>query len=728
MFWLIASGVTLIVLAVVALVLKEVLGIRHIATDKVGIVEKLWSAKGSVPEGQIIARNGEAGLQVDIKRGGLHFGLQRWQYSLHKVPLVTVPQGKIAYIYARDGEGLAPSQTLARVMECNNFQDARAFLGESYDEQGNLIKAVSKGQRGRQRAILREGVYAINLGLFVVIAEDRVYSLASSKDEAKMLDGWQKELRDSGGFNPIVIGGSGESDNIGIVTVQDGPPLATGEIIAPDVPNHNNFQDPEAFITNKGQRGRQISVLTDGTYFINRWFASVEKQSKTVVPIGSVGVVISYYGKKGKDQSGDKFRHGEQVAEGERGVWAKPLSPGKYAFNRYAAEVVGVPTTNFVLHWITGTASSHKFDETLRSIDIVTKDAYEPTLPLSLVVHIDYEKAPGVVQRFGDVKRLITQTIDPMLSAYFRDSCQNRTMLELFQNRDAIQQDARVQMSKRFEEFDIELVDVLIGKPDTDQKDGKIETLLEQLRQRQLSKEQIETYQHQRAASEEQKKLNEAQAITAKQSELTNSNIAIEIAKNAGSAKLAEAEMKKRQTVVEAEAELERQKRLADAKVVQANADGQTLVINAKAEAEQVLLAAEAKSKQEILLGKGEGTRVMQVGLAEATALQRKIAAFGDPRYYALIEAAGHLATSDQPLVPERVFMNGGDGKEPSSNPMSMLLNLLLAQTTGFSPNKPEENPKLTSMIARLTNDAIDGMGVSVPTDQPRPVDSVVKN
>ena len=70
------------------------------------------------------------------------------------------------------------------------------------------------------------------------------------------------------------------------------------------------------------------------------------------------------------------------------------LCPGKYAFNTYAGCFHPVPTTNFVLHWITGrTEESHRYDETLKSIDLVTADAYEPVLPLSVVVHIDYEKA-----------------------------------------------------------------------------------------------------------------------------------------------------------------------------------------------------------------------------------------------------------------------------------------------------------------------------------------------
>ena len=33
-------------------------------------------------------------------------------------------------------------------------------------------------------------------------------------------------------------------------------------------------------------------MLTDGTFFINRWFATVEMQPKTLIPIGYVGVVV----------------------------------------------------------------------------------------------------------------------------------------------------------------------------------------------------------------------------------------------------------------------------------------------------------------------------------------------------------------------------------------------------------------------------------------------------
>lgn len=691
--WSVAFWITL------GLVLICWLTLRYIPNNKIGVVEKLWSLGGSVAEGRIIALGGEAGFQTDVLRGGIHFGYWRWQYVVHKTPLVMVPQSKLAYVYARDGEPLPPSQTLGRVAPCGHFQDARKFLVGG--------AAGVRGQRGRQRAILREGTYAINPALFVVITEDAVFSLAAVTDaqERALHKSWRAELIQLDGFNPVIVGGvldapdpvDGEGtipvDGIGLVTVHDGPSLLPGEIIAPaigdhptDAHYHNNFQDPEAFLLAGGLRGRQYAPLTDGTYFLNRWFATVEMIPKTVVPIGFVGVVVSYYGEVGtEDLSGESFRHGERVAEGRRGVWEKPLGPGKYAFNTLAGSIVLVPTTNFVLHWVTGKTESHRYDESLRSIDLVTRDAYEPLLPLSVVVHIDYKRAPSVIQRFGDVKKLITQTIDPMLSAYFRDIAHRKTMLELLHDRDVIQQEAREELRRKFHEFDIECVDVLIGKPNSANGDTKIETLLEQLRQRQLSHEQLETYARQTAAAERLRALNEAQAQASAQTALTNSRVQVQIVENQGEADLARARKQAEQTVVTAEAELARSRR----------------------QAEQTVLAAEAESKKSELAGRGEGRRVMQVGLSEATVLLRKIGSFGDPRLYALSVAADKLSKSSQPLVPERLFVTGGGDDKNGQGMIGLLIDLLTAEKSGFKPADDAESADLKKLAEKMSSEAV---------------------
>src|SRR5690349_7465323 len=79
----------------ILLAIGACIGARYIPNDRVGIVEKMWTLKGSVPSGRILAFNGEAGYQANILRGGLHLRLWRWQYRIHKVPLITIPQGKI---------------------------------------------------------------------------------------------------------------------------------------------------------------------------------------------------------------------------------------------------------------------------------------------------------------------------------------------------------------------------------------------------------------------------------------------------------------------------------------------------------------------------------------------------------------------------------------------------------------------------------------------------------
>lgn len=703
------AGVGLLVLLVAAPMLC---GLRWIPNHRVGIVEKLWSSRGSIPEGHLIALQGEAGYQADLLRGGLHFGYWIWQYRIHRIPLTVVPQGKIGYVFARDGEPLRPEQTLGRIVPCNNYQNAHEFL------QGGGTQKHPIGQRGRQRAILREGAYAINLAMFVVITQDRVFRLERAcAQEVQTMDSWRQLLQACGGFDPVVVGAkrlaivdepnSAGEDEIGIVTVHDGPSLSPGQIIAPpvatdpDEPNyHSNYQDIEAFLRAGGRRGRQFVPLTDGTYFINRWFATVELTPKTVVSIGHVGVVVSYYGKEGDDLSGIGFRHGERVAEGARGVQARTLSPGKYAFNTYAGCVHLVPTTNFVLHWITGRSESHKYDESLKSIDLVTADAYEPMLPLSVVVHIDYQKAASVVQRFGDVKKLITQTLDPMLSAYFRDIAHKKTMLELLHHRDLIQQEARAELKRRFAEFDIELVDVLIGKPDTAEASGEIETLLEQLRLRQLSREQIETYKQQGAAMERLKELKMVQALAERQTDLTASQVAIEIAENQGEADLVRGRKRAAQLVVDAEAENRRC-------LLAAEADSKAMVLKGEAENKRCLLMADAESKAMVLKGEAEGRRLAMEGEAQARVLEQKIASYGDPRLYALSLVAQYVSQSRQPLVPGQLFVTGGHDGKHSAHEQGMLgtlLTLLVADKAGFNgESRPsqETQPAVPPAVAK---------------------------
>src|SRR6266446_357758 len=165
--------------------------------------------------------------------------------------------------------------------------------------------------------------------------------------------------------------------------------------------------------------------------------------------------------------------------------------------------------------WISGQTEAHRYDADLSSIALITADGYEPLLPLSLVVHIDYEKASSVIERFGDVKNLVSQTLDPILTAYFRDVAQSSSMLDLLTKREELQQRATLELGRRFANYDINCVAVLIGRPESLNGSGSadpIELLFDQLRARRLAAEQKETYVKQQEAALRLRELNEATA------------------------------------------------------------------------------------------------------------------------------------------------------------------------------------------------------------------------
>jgi len=620
----------LIVLGILALIILS--GVRVIPNTRIGIVEKRFSPRGSIKSG-FIALNGEAGFQPKVLRGGIHY-LMPVQYVVHAAPLVTIPQGKIGYIFARDGNLLDPTQTLASNIDVIDFQDVEGFLKNG-------------GQRGPQRRVLREGTYAINLVQFIVLTDGRVYSLPLSREDMDVIQKMANVIAERNGFVPVII--KDTDDKIGIATVHDGPSLGQGEIIAPVVGDdpkvadtyHNKFQDPDKFLKAGGFRGRQLQVLVEGTYYVNRLFATVEMIQKTVIEVGNVGVVVSYTGETGEDLSGMDYRHGELVTRGKRGVWEEALLPGKYAFNTYAGKVVSVPTTNFILKWISSQTGSHHFDENLTEVSLITKDAFEPSLPLSVVVHIDYKKAPLVIQRFGDIKRLVEQTLDPMVAAYFKNIGQTRTLIQLLQERSDIQKIASQEMKVKFEHYNLELEEVLIGTPSSPEGDVQIETILTQLRSRQIATEQVETYGRQEQAAVKERELREAESRAQMQTSITESELSINVQANQG------------------------------------KADYQRSI----QQAAQIRALAEA-----------EAEKIARIGIAQALATEEQVRAYGGPQFQVTQQVLNRFSEAVQQskvdVVPRVVVGASKDGG--SGNIMEALLTMLLSDRFSALANETQ--------------------------------------
>jgi uncharacterized membrane protein YqiK len=400
-----------LLIALLAIILyRQILwlcGVIIIPDDSIGVVTKkfvLFGKHQRLPDGRIIALNGEAGYQADTLAPGLHLGLWPWQYTVEVVPFFTVLPGKVGCVEACDGKPLPSGRIVARQVPCDSFQDARAFL-------------QNEGERGPQMAVIPPGTYRINSLLFKVSLSEAVVvpsgkiGVVEARDGKPLPSGRiiarQVEC-DSYQDAPAFMAGGGErgpqmaligpgtyrinpflfavqlaevvdipENKVGIVTTREGQGLDTGEIAGPIVAGHNMFQSPQAFVDAKGCKGLQEQVLLGGRYFINPRFATVEIVDMVDVPIAHVGVVIAYVGKEGKDVTGTAFQHGNLVSRGEKGVWVDPLDPGKYPMNPYTLKVSNVPTANVVLNWATGKTEAHQLDKNLSTIAVRSADGFK---------------------------------------------------------------------------------------------------------------------------------------------------------------------------------------------------------------------------------------------------------------------------------------------------------------------------------------------------------------
>jgi uncharacterized membrane protein YqiK len=641
------STALFVLAAVVAFVLLykwtfRLFGIVIVPDDSIGTVTKKFVLFGShreLPPGRIVAMLGEAGLQADTLAPGLHFFLWPWQYTVDLVKFTVVPDGQIAVIEACDGEPLPDGRVIARHVDCDNFQDARAFLGGG-------------GQRGVQMSVVSPGAWRINTLLFTVQLEPMTeiepgkIGIVEARDGAPLSDGRiigkqvacdsfqdaqafmahggergpQMSIVPQGRYriNPRLFKVTLASvldvpDNkVGIVTTREGASLKTGEIAGAEVPGHNLFQDPQAFVDRGGTKGLQEQVLLAGRYFVNPMFATVEIIDMTEVPIASVGVVVAFVGKPGDDVTGAEFKHANMVRRGEKGVWVDVLDPGKYAINMYTHKVRVVPTANVVLNWATGKTEAHKLDANLSTITVRSADGFTFNLDVSQIIHIPRNDAPKVIARFGSMEALVTQVLEPTIGNYFRNAAQNSDVIDFLKKRTERQAEAKEAIGRALKDYDVGAVETLIGdiNPPAD--------LMKTLTDRKLAEQEKVTFSTQMEAQGVKQKLEQATALAKTQAQVVDAERKVAIAEFSAQAAV--------KTAVGA----------AQAKKINANADAEVIRVT----------------------GQAEAGKTLSVGQAEAAVIKQKIDSM-ESGNYAVVQVAQALAGAGVRLVPD-VLVNGG--------------------------------------------------------------------
>jgi uncharacterized membrane protein YqiK len=582
-FWVIAAAA--IVSAAVGVVIS---GLRIIGEDEAGLVVKRLGA--TLPAGRLIALDGEAGFQAVLLTPGWHFGYWHWVYKVRRVPLITIPPGEIALVVAADGAAMPPDQILGREIACDSFQNADAFL------RGG-------GQRGRQLGILTTGRYRINPALFTLVTTRNAGDFGMTSDQLLVTQV--------------------PADKIGIVTILDGKSIPVGDLAGPVVAGHDSFQSGQAFVDAEGCRGLQEQVLLSGAWNLNPWFARVELIPMTEIPIGYVGVVVSYVGEEHIDVSGEAFTHGDLVQRGRKGVWVDPLLPGKHPINTRVMKVELVPTTNIVLNWASRT-EAHHYDERLAPITVRSKDGFAFSLDVSQIIHIGMKNAPRVISRVGSMQNLVDHVLQPTVANYFRNSAQQSTVLEFLSARTDRQREAFENIRAAVETYDVECIDTLIGDILPPAELMKTQT------DRKIADELQRTYDVQREAQVRRQALERETSIANMQNDVVRSEQQVRIAER-------------------------------HAMSVAETARGEATAVKLRAEADAVSLRmrGEAEAGAMKVRGDAEASATQAIGIAKAEAHRLAVAAIGAGGYTAM-QVASSLAEHQMKLVPEIAVSGNG--------------------------------------------------------------------
>jgi len=643
--------VLIVVFAAIVLLVFVAAGLYLIHENQVGIVtRKLLGRK--MPPGQVIARHGQVGVQAATLVPGLYFRAPII-WSVAKVPVVEVGPNNIATIEAIDGRPLGQGRRLGDEVESNQFQD-----GERYLDGG--------GFKGPQAAFLRPGRYRINTRLFAPTLHGAI-QIASGK--------------------------------VGLVTAQDGRPLPSKLLVAPQpthdrspefptARDHNYFQDGQAFLDSGGYRGPQIDTIQPGTYYVNPMLFEVAVIDNFEVPPGFVAVLRSNIGVEldrpidhpvpvsaAPDFDQQLTAEVESLLTSDRnrrGIWRSPLAPGKYNLNTKAFTAYLVPTSAIMVDWASSerpgapsmsrpsAAPNHDrsdypylTDEAaagaeffkFNQLKVTSKDGFQLEVDVRLVIRILPENAAFVIARFGSVFNLIQQIVHPLIDAEFRNNAGEKQALEFVRSRSQLQQEALDKARLAFQKYLVEAQNLLISYIQVD------ETLLATQTNKEIAVQQQAQYVEQASAERQRISVQEMTARANLQPQVVQADLQIVINEN-----------------------------------------------NAKAAVKQ----AEGVRDSTRIVADGNAAAIRRVGEAQADAYHAQADVIGSEKV-ALIKTVDLLQAGKVRITPDTLVMTGG-GTEGATSMFSAYLATLLAQKSQ-SPSQSYAPSTEKDYVSPLTRD-----------------------
>ena len=665
--WIVLGVVAVLFLIVAWKLVARLFGIIIIPDDSIGLVTKKFVLFGShrdLPAGKIIALKGEAGLQADTLAPGLKFGFWPWQYEVEISRFLVVPNGQIAIVESCDGKPMAAGHILGRQVASDDFQDARAFL-----ENG--------GERGVQMAVIPPGTWRINRLVF-------------STELVKM---------------EVIPAGK-----IGVVEAKDGRPLSGGRIIGRHV-DCDSYQDAQAFMTQGGERGPQMTIIPQGQYRINPKLFTVTMEDVTDIPDNMVGIVTTKEGEPlksgtiaGREVPGHNMYQAAQAFVdngGSKGLQEQVLLAGRYFINsRFATveiqEMTKVPIANVgvVIAYVGGEGVDVTGDS-FKHGNLVSKgekgvwvQPLDPgKYPINPYTHkVEVVPTANVVLNWATGKSE-AHNLDKNLSTITVRSSDGFTFnLDVSQ----IIHIPRTEAPKVIARFGsmanlvTQVLEPTIGNyfRNAAQNSDVIDFLKQRSKRQNEAKESISAALSEYNVGAVDTLIGDITPPAELMKTLTDRKLAEQEQITYGTQEQAEMI---RKNLAQATAMADTQPGVVTAErsvqIASFTADATVKTAQGQAKAKEVNATADAMVLKTV--GAAEGEKILAVGSSEAEVIKKKTAAM-DPEKYAMVEVARALAGSGFKLVPDIIASGGGSGADGGNS----LVNILLASVIRDQMNK----------------------------------------
>lgn len=352
-------------------------------------------------------------------------------------------------------------------------------------------------------------------------------------------------------------------DEVGLMETADGSPLDAGQLFAPEWARET-FQkmlDAEHFLSaGNGRKGKQVSVLTPGKYPLNTELYKVRPVKQTEVLAGEVAVLKANFGTPPTEVvhhvaagASDKPVSEEDALKlarsGEMGVVASALPPGKYPLNTEAFTVTEIWTTQMIAQFTAinagggsgrsfnqiaqtnstdGQKSRHDASLEEREITVRTSDGF--TFPVDVRVEyvVEPKDAPIVVAKLGDDEgERFRNALNSAVRAIFRNNAEKVRALDYVQQRSTQEVQSLAMLKDQMARFGITVTAVRIGNVGDEQTLG---VLLKTQTDRELAKQEQQTFQEQQKAAQQKKELTRTTQEAEEEKRLATAAYAVKIA------------------------------------------------------------------------------------------------------------------------------------------------------------------------------------------------------